>query len=136
MKLIESEIIAIGIIEAFYNKNRKGFLKKLFSKRFKFNTNEIPNPRNLVEFWNIYGLKNTKELSFTKEEKLECISKCYTILYNDNFNLKDDYNQKLNKFNTDARKAIKNNPGVHFNWNIPSPEKYLNENRDKFQNYS
>ena len=136
MKPSESELKAIKISEDYYNKERKSFLKKLLLKKFSFENYETPDLKNLFSLWQKFGLKNSANKLFSKEEKLECIDKWHKILYNNNFDIVADYHLKDKEFGAQARKVIKENPGVHFNWILPSPENYLNENQSEIGNYN
>lgn len=92
MKLCDKEIEAIKESESYHDR-KLGFLKRLLFQKFKFNKNEVPKNKTMLELWKIYGLRNKENFSFTKDEQLNCMAEWFKILHSNGFNYINAYEQ-------------------------------------------
>jgi hypothetical protein len=125
-KTNQKELDIIQISERYHNNKLD-----LFSKD-KFVNKKFPKNKTFLELWNIYGIRDNKNYTFTKKEKLECISEWYYTLYSEKIYFIKEYNKYSEEFYNTVKKVAKKEPDVHYNWNFPSVENFLNSNGDFF----
>lgn len=135
MKPTDKELEAIEASEEMYNNQKKGFMRNLFGKPFRFDIYETSEIKNLESLWQCYGLKSNDKYKFSDEQKIYLIDQWFNILYPFDKDITASYNRDLEEFNRKARKFYQENPHIHVSWDFPSPEKYLKKITDKFGFY-
>lgn len=136
MKPTDKELEAIKVSEEMYRKQKKGFLSRVISIPFQFNSYETSEIKNLEVLWEYFGLKSNDKFSFNDEQKVNLIDRWFNILYPYDKDIVGSYYEDLEAFNKQARKFHQENPHMHVSWDFPSPEKYLKTLTDKFGFYN
>lgn len=132
MAFSKSEKDAINFSRKYYNE-KLSFLKKIFHLNHNFNTKENPKKKSFINLWKIYGLKNNNTFSFSENEKLNCISEWFFILYSERIDFYKEYENYKNEFYKSMRETIEAEPDVHYNWIFPTIESFLNKKTDFFE---
>jgi hypothetical protein len=136
VKPSEKELKVIKLTERLYNRKYRNGILFFLKPNFKFKNISVSDNKNMEVLWSKYGLKNFNNFKFTESEKIDCMQQWYNILFITDFDLMSDFKIKKDKFSADARKTIKENPGVHFNWILMTPEYYLKTKSPEFGEYS
>ena len=135
MSPTELEIKAIKCAELMYTKRRKGWFARFFKKPFQFNDYKSSPKKTLSMLWQMYGLADSKEFQFTKEDKLTLINEWYSIFYPHKLNITERYLKMEKEYFRKTSDYTNKNPYIHVSWVYPTPESYLDQLTEQFGPY-
>lgn len=135
MKPTDKEIEAIKLSEELYRKQKRGFIRSIFGKPFRFNSYETSEIKCLEELWYSFGLYSYEKHIFTNQQKIELIHQWFNILYPYDVDIVKSYNQDTDVFYKEIQELHQQHPHIHVSWDFPTPEKYLQKITDTYGFY-